>query len=447
MKKTALVICLLTVLAALGGCSDNSDGSEIYGFDSRAEIGGGETGQVLGETASAAPDTSGAPEGGYVSDNPDWLVPELSDWKVTFRLSGGVSLNKIKEEIGYDTGFDVTGLDYYDSCVRYAEDGFSGETLEAIRGRNYIAEAAPFFVPLCAEEADWLAVENYSMYGVKGAFLSRMLLIKDGEITRTLDLIPEQIYGNGINNAVYRRGELYINCGSGLKKIDTQTGEARMVTAYDGLINYGLITAANDDYIICGNGSQAVLVLDTEEVFYPDVRWYPLGDEPLRLVGDRIEYTEDGVPKAYDISSRAPIEDGSPAFADGYAQRNNDKWSVCFETADGDKTECLPAVRAISLSDGSERVYDLRALNAGLTGDIIFNRGTLMLDGDMLWVSVGDYFNGVLDLATGEAAEAERRFSDMSYISDGTMMITDEADGGYPDGDYIYYIANVNYPF
>ena len=34
----------------------------------------------------------------------------------------------------------------------------------------------------------------------------------------------------------------------------------------------------------------------------------------------------------------------------------------------------------------------------------------------------------------------------MKYISDGVMKITDETDGGYTDGDYIYYIAEVNYP-
>ena len=34
----------------------------------------------------------------------------------------------------------------------------------------------------------------------------------------------------------------------------------------------------------------------------------------------------------------------------------------------------------------------------------------------------------------------------MKYISEGVMKITDETDVGYTDGDYIYYIAEVNYP-
>ncbi len=446
MKKTSLLMCLLIALFTLGGC--NGSGSDIS--DSSAEPDSRETERTSENAAyvSESAEMPGAPENEYISDNPDWLVPKISDKKVTFDLSGGVSRNKIKEEIGYDIGFDVTTLDYYDSCVQYVEDEFSGEELEAIRERNYIMEVSPFFVPLCMEEADWLAVENYNIVGVRGAFLSRMLLIKDGDITQTFDLRPEQIYGNAVNNAVYSRGELYINCGSGLKKINMQTGEVQMVIAYDGLINYGLITAVSDDYIICGYGSQAVLVLDAEEVYYPDIWWSPLGDEPLRLVGDRIEYKEDGIPKVYDIKSRTLTEDRSLVFADGYAQRNNDKWSVCFETADDDirETECLPAVRAINIADGTERVYDLKALNSELTGDIIYNWGTLMLDGDMLWIEIGDYFTGVLNLATGEAAEAERRFYEMKYISDGVMKITDETDGGYTDGDYIYYIAEVNYP-
>lgn len=458
MKKTALLTCLLIALVTLGGC--NGSGSDIS--DSSAEPDSRETEQTSENTAyvhksteatesaesTESAETAVVPQNEYISDHPDWFVPKLSDQKVTFDLSGGVSWNKIKDEIGYDIDFDVTSLDYYDSCVQYVEEEFSGEKLEAIRERNYIVEVSPFFVPLCTEEADWLAVENYNMYGVKGTFLSRMLLIKDGEITRTFDLRPEQIYGNSVNNAVYSRGELYINCGSGLKRIDTQTGETQMVIAYDGLINYGLITAVSDDYIICGNGSQAVLALDTKEVFYPDILWHPSGDEPLRLIGDRIEYTEDGVPKVYDIKSRTLTEDSSLVFAKGYAQRDNDKWSVCFEIADGDisEPECLTAVRAINIADGSERVYDLKVLNSELTGDIIYNWGTLMLDGDMLWIDIGDYFTGVLNLATGESAEAERRYSEMSYISDGIMKITDEVDGGYPDGDYLYYIANVNYP-
>ena len=69
-----------------------------------------------------------------------------------------------------------------------------------------------------------------------------------------------------------------------------------------------------------------------------------------------------------------------------------------------------------------------------------------MLDGDILWIEICDYFTGVLNLATGEAAEAERRLYEMKYISDGVMKITDETDVGYTDGDYIYYIAEVNYP-
>ena len=451
MKKSVLLICFFTVLAALSGCSDISESFAISdNSEIQADTDSQETEQTFGdvppapETAVAA-ETSDDTENEYVSDNPEWLVPELSSQKVTLDLSGGVSLNKIKNEIGYDIGFDVTALDYYDSCAQYVEDKFdefSGEKLEAIRERNYIAEVSPFFIPMCTEKADWLAVQNYQMYGVKGSFLSRLMMIKDGEIARTFDLIPEQIYGNSVNNAVYSRGELYINCGSGLKKVNTQTGENQMVIAYDGLINYGLITAVSDDYIICGNGTQTVLVLDTEEVFYSDVLWYPLGSEPLRLIGDRIEYKEDGIQKVYDIKSRTLTEDSSLAFADGYAQRNSDKWSVCFAD-DGDLNEphCLPAVRVINIADGSERVYDLRVINAELTGDIVYNRGTLMIDGDMLWIDIRDYFTGVLNLVTGEAAEAERRYSDMSYISDGTMKITDEA-----DGDYIYYIAYVNYP-
>lgn len=445
MRKAALLMCFLTVPAVMSGCSDTSDSSAISDISEiQAETESPKTEQMFGEAPPETAEASGAAENKYVSDNPEWLLPELSSQKVTFDLSGGVSLNKIKDEIGYDVGFDVTALDYYDACARYVEDEFgefSDDKLEAIRERNYIAEVSPFFIPLCTEEADWLAVHNYQMYGVKGSFLSRLMLIKDGETARTIDLIPEQIYGNGVNNAVYSRGELYVNCGSGLKKINTQTGETQTVIAYDEPISHGLITAVSDDYIICGNGSQAVLVLDAEEVFYPDMRWYPLSGEPLRLVGDRIEYKEDGIPKVYDIKSRTLTEDNSLAFADGYAQRNNDKWSVCFETTGGDNTEYLPAVRAINLSDSSERVYDLKALNEELTGDIIFNWGTLMLDGDMLWINIGDYFTGVLNLATGEAAEAERRYYDISYISDGIMKITDEA-----DGVYIYYIANVNYP-
>ncbi len=38
-----------------------------------------------------------------------------------------------------------------------------------------------------------------------------------------------------------------------------------------------------------------------------------------------------------------------------------------------------------------------------------------MLDGDILWIEICDYFTGVLNLATGEAAEAERRFYEMKY--------------------------------
>ena len=72
------------------------------------------------------------------------------------------------------------------------------------------------------------------MYGVKGSFLSRLMMIKDGEIARTFDLIPEQIYGNSVNNAVYSRGELYINCGSGLKKVNMQTAVSLSVPVGKG---------------------------------------------------------------------------------------------------------------------------------------------------------------------------------------------------------------------
>ncbi|MDE6032262.1 MAG: hypothetical protein K2G32_11635, partial [Oscillospiraceae bacterium] len=212
---------------------------------------------------------------------------------------------------------------------------------------------------------------------------------------------------------------------------------------YDGLISNGLITAASDDYIICGNGAQAILVLETGEVLYPDIRWYPLGDEPLRLIGDRVEYTEDGVPKVYDIKTRTLTEDSTLAFADGFSAKNNETWSACFEAVadDSGSMTCFPRIKAINLSDGSERIYDLKALNGELTGEIISDWGWLFLDGDRLWIDIGDYFTGVLNLSTGEAAEVERRYNDMSRVSEGLLKITEEI-----DGDYVYSLADVHYP-
>lgn len=436
-RKLALLIAILMLTGCNG--AEPSDSSDVSSdFDN--------TKQPTETSAPEAYDTSdvNAPANGYQPENPDWLVPILSDQKVTFDLSGGVSRNKIKGYIGYDIDFDVTALDFYEGCVQYVEEGFSGEELEAIRGRNYIAEVSPLLIPLCAEEADWLAVENYQMYGVKGSFLSRMLLIKDGEIVRELEPLElEQIYGNNVNNAVYRHGGLYINTGSGLRRIHMHTGEAMMVIPYDGLISHGLITAVSDDYIICGNGAQAILVLETGEDIYPDIRWYPLGDEPLRLIGDRVEYTEDGVPKVYDIKTRTLTEDSTLAFADGFSAKNNETWSACFEAVadDSGSMTCFPRIKAINLSDGSERVYDLKALNGELTGDIIYNWGWLFLDGDRLWIDIGDYFTGVLNLSTGEAAEAERRYNDMSRVSEGLLKVTEEI-----GGDYVYSLAKIHYP-
>lgn len=389
----------------------------------------------------------GAPENEYISDNPDWLVPKKSDKKVTFDLSGGVSRNKIKEEIGYDIGFDVTTLDAYDAAVQAKWLSSEEDDFDSLRERNYINEVSPIFFPLGIAEGDWIAVENYNMTEIIGCFvtrnyfLTRMFLIKDGEIIREFE--PLSLGDNFVNNVVFSFGELYVNCTDRLMGIDLQTGEMQLLTD-----DNGYITAINKDYIIFEHyGEPKIWIRETSEVIHPDICWSRFGRD-FRLVGDRIEYKEDGIPKVYDIKSRTLTEDRSLVFADEYAQRNNDKWSVCFETADDDiyETECLPAVRAINIADVSERVYDLKALNSELTGDIIYNWGTLMLDGDILWIEICDYFTGVLNLATGEAAEAERRFYEMKYISDGVMKITDETDVGYTDGDYIYYIAEVNYP-
>lgn len=436
-RKFALLIAILMLSGCNGAESSDSFADTTAPESSETEQSTGEASETDGILEESAPANE------YQPDDPDWLIPVLSDQKVTFELSGGVSRNKIKGEIGYDIDFDVTALDYYEACVQFAEDEFSGEELEAIRGRNYIAEVSPLFIPLCAEEADWLAVENYQMYGVKGCFLSRMLLIKDGEIVRELEPLElEQIYGNNVNNAVYRHGELYINTGSGLRKINMRTGEAQLVIPYDGLISHGLITAVSDDYIICGNGAQAVLVLKTGEFFYPEILWYSLGDEPLRLIGDRVEYTEDGIPKVYDIKTRTLTED-TPVFADGFSAKNNETWSACFEAVDDDSgsIKCFPRIKAINLSDGSEQVYDLKALNGGLTGDIIYNWGWLFLDGDRLWIDIRDYFTGVLNLSTGEAAEVERRYYDMSRVSEGLLEIVEEI-----GGDYVYSLAEIHYP-
>ncbi len=437
-RKIALLIAILMLSGCKGAEASDSSADATAPESPETEQSAQETYETDGTIEE------GAPANVYQPEAPDWLVPILSDKKVTFDLSGEVSRNKIKGEIGYDIDFDVTAFDYYDAGVQFAEDELSGEELEALRERNYIAEVSPFFIPLCTEEADWLAVQNYHMYGLKGAFLSRLLLIKNGEIARELEPLElEQIYGNNVSNAVYRRGELYINTGSGLKRIHMHTGEAMMVIPYDGLISNGLITAASDDYIICGNGAQAILVLETGEVIYPDIRWYPLGNEPLRLIGDRVEYTEDGVPKVYDIKTRTLTEDSTLAFADGFCEKNNEVWSVCFEAVTDDlgSTTCFSGIKAINLSDGSERVYDLKALNSGLTGDIIFNWGWLFLDGDRLWIEIGDYFTGVLNLSTGEAAEVGQRYFDMSRVSDGLLKITEEI-----GGDYIYSLAEVHYP-
>ncbi len=156
-----------------------------------------------------------------------------------------------------------------------------------------------------------------------------MFLIKDGEIIREFESLS--LGDNFVNNVVFSFGELYINCTDRLMGIGLQTGEMQLLTD-----DNGYITAINKDYIIFEYyGDPRIWIRETSEVIHPDISWSRVGHD-FRLVGDRIEYKEDGIPKVYDIKSRTLTEDRSLVFADGYAQRNNDKWSVCFETADDD---------------------------------------------------------------------------------------------------------------
>ena len=207
MKKTALLMCLLIALATMGGC--NGSGSDIS--DSSAEPDSRET-EWTSENAAYVPESaesaemSGAPENEYISDNPDWLVPKKFDKKVTFDLSGGVSRNKIKEEIGYDIGFDVTTLDAYDAAVQAKWLSSEEDDFDSLRERNYINEVSPIFFPLGIAEGDWIAVENYNMTEIIGCFvtrnyfLTRMFLIKDGEIIREFESLS--LGDNFVNNVV-----------------------------------------------------------------------------------------------------------------------------------------------------------------------------------------------------------------------------------------------------
>lgn len=146
MKKTSLLMCLLIALFTLGGC--NGSGSDIS--DSSAEPDSRETERTSENAAyvSESAEMPGVPENEYISDNPDWLVPKKSDKKVTFDLSGGVSRNKIKEEIGYDIGFDVTTLDAYDAAVQAKWLSSEEDDFDSLRERNYINEVSPIFFPL-----------------------------------------------------------------------------------------------------------------------------------------------------------------------------------------------------------------------------------------------------------------------------------------------------------
>ncbi len=145
-EKKSLLMCLLIALFTLGGC--NGSGSDIS--DSSAEPDSRETERTSENAAyvSESAEMPGAPENEYISDNPDWLVPKKSDKKVTFDLSGGVSRNKIKEEIGYDIGFDVTTLDAYDAAVQAKWLSSEEDDFDSLRERNYINEVSPIFFPL-----------------------------------------------------------------------------------------------------------------------------------------------------------------------------------------------------------------------------------------------------------------------------------------------------------
>lgn len=421
-RKIALIICILFLCGCDGSTSENIPSVPTNDIPDIIE-------------SAESPDTretiQPATEPEIGSDDSERITPKLSPEKIAYTLSAAVSTDKINVSVGFDIDFDPTVLYYYEVCAEIAESSCDGEELEELRAHNYLVKGYPSFYYMGTDEADWLATVSYGLWTTEGDCLERLFLVKDGEIVRELEPIQDWILAS-----YYSYGELYhAGADKGLYKTDLGTGESRLVLEQDGR---AIITAMNEDYIVYGSSMQQIVIRDTREIIYPDINWdgMSLSYLPFILSDDTIDYKDwQGEYHSYDIKSRTMTNGDRHNLVKIKGYDYTDKWSVTVEDSG------IPAIRVVNLYDGTERVYDLRALIGEVSGEELFRHNTeYIIDGDRLWLyNWNDLFSFVLNLETGEAAEAEIGLIKRSnaFISEGKFKVME---------DDILYAADVDYP-
>lgn len=405
-RKIALLICMLLLCGCNGNVSENIPTNDIPDIiESTESAGNPETRKTVQPSAEPVP-TSTAPtetndtaEPEIEFDDSEWIAPRLSPEKVGYTLSDGICAETV---------------------VEYAENNPS----------QYDAGDLPdnlTFTCIGTDGADWLVNLIYPEY-------NRLFLTKDGEVIRELDPVKDRISG-----IVYSFGELYISCrSSGLLKVDLATGGQTVIEETNGY-NVPMIVEANDRFIVYDNGENIkILLRETGGIITTDIPWHKQADMRFILSGDKIDYMF-GEPFRYDISARTLTKGDFHNLSKIKSHIFSDKWCVIQESAP-DGTE-LPAVRVVDLYDGTERVYDLRALNDAPAD---YSKAYLFLeDGDRLWISIPDGFRGVLNLNTGEAAAIElehwEHYPNLS--AEGKMLVYDSF-----GEDRNHYIADFDYP-
>lgn len=410
-------IALLTAMLLLCGCGGKVSGNIptndvpdiIESAESAESSSTRETAQPPAEpvqSSSAPTETTDTAEPEIEFDDSEWINPKLSPEKVGYTLSGGISAETV---------------------VEYAENNAAQYDTSELQIRMT-------FTYIGTDDADWLVNLEYTEYNNERSLYERLFLTKDGEVIRELDSVEDWIYG-----IVYSFGELYISCrSSGLLKVDLATGGQTVIEETNGY-NVPMIVGANDRFIVYDDGKNIKIFLrETGEIITTDIQWHEKADNRFILCGDKIDYMF-GEPFRYDISARTLTKGDFHNLEKIKAHIFNDKWCVIQEsTPDG--TE-LPAVRVVDLYDGTERIYDLRALNEAPAD---YSKTYLFLeDGDRLWIRIPDGFRGVLNLNTGEAAaiELDHWAHYPNLAAEGKMLVCDSF-----GEDRDHYIADFDYP-